>query len=53
MTAGRGKFLRAALAGVGLLLELPLLMPLIVGWLLTGAILRLHRLAHPDKRPPG
>ena len=53
MTTGRGKFMRAALASVGLLLELPLLLPFIVGWLLTGVILRLHRLAHPDGEVAG
>jgi hypothetical protein len=53
MTGRRGKFMRAALATVGLLLELPLLAPFIVGWLLTGAILGLYRLAHPDKHPAG
>jgi hypothetical protein len=53
MTAGRGKLTRAVLVGVALLLELPLLLPFIVGWLLTGAILRLYRLARPDKWPAG
>jgi predicted benzoate:H+ symporter BenE len=52
MSPRRAKLARAVLAGVVLLLELPLLLPLLVGWLLTGVILRLYRLARRTSRRP-
>jgi hypothetical protein len=45
MRSRRGMVARAVLAGVLLLLELPFLLALIVGALLSGVILRLQQLA--------
>jgi hypothetical protein len=44
MPARRATAVRAGLAGVALLLELPLLLPVLAGALITGLIARLYEL---------
>jgi hypothetical protein len=41
----RDELARAAVAGVLLILELPLLLPFLVGAVLSGLVVRLYRLA--------
>jgi hypothetical protein len=51
MLAKRGTAVRAGLAGVVLLLELPLLLPVFAGALITGAIARLFQLTRRADDP--
>ena len=44
MRARRGTAVRAGIAGIVLVLGLPLLLPVFVGALITGVIARLHEL---------